>query len=569
MGKRLFVPFILTIILAFAISAVLARLPDYNLVNSTSGAATRNAVAHQAALEQEEWARLDDAAWQRIQPDLVAWGKKGKPYISRVLQVEDLPQADIPAFPGAEGGGMYSFGGRGGRVFVVSSLDDSGPGTLREACEAAGPRIVVFGVAGVIHLKRPLDIQAPYITIDGHTAPRDGICIAGQTTELNTHDVVIRYMRFRRGITEYYNRDDALGGEPLGNIIVDHCSCSWGLDETLSLYRHMYEAPGDDDRDHRIKLPTFNLTVQWTIITEALNPYNHAFGGTWGGRNSTFHHNLLACNTGRNASIGMGYDFNFINNVIFNWRHRTLDGGDDTSRVNCINNYYKPGPVTMDKVRNRICQILSWTRRPDPTPRYGIWYVNGNYMDGNEAVTTDNWNGGVDIAGESASNEDADNDDHPRNLPAKIRATHPFPMAPVTIDSAQQAYDLVLDHGGANLPKRDSVDQRAVEQTRTGKVQYKEGIITDIKQVGGYPEYKGDPITYTQNDGIPDWWKQKYGLDIHDPSVATKDCNGDGYTNIEKYLDGLDPTKKVDWKDLKNNINTLGSGEASPRSAMQ
>ena len=298
-------------------------------------------------------------------------GKEGQALYLRVLQVEDLPQADIPAFPGAEGGGMYSFGGRGGRVFVVSSLNDSGPGTLREACEAAGPRIVVFGVAGIIHLKRPLDIQAPYITIDGHTAPGDGICVAGQTTELNTHDVVIRYMRFRRGITEYYNRDDALGGDPLGNIIVDHCSCSWGLDETLSLYRHMYEAPGDDDRDHRIKLPTFNLTVQWTIITEALNPYNHAFGGTWGGRNSTFHHNLLACNTGRNASIGMGYDFNFINNVIFNWRHRTLDGGDDTSRVNCINNYYKPGPVTMDKVRNRICQISSWTSpsRPNPAVR--------------------------------------------------------------------------------------------------------------------------------------------------------------------------------------------------------
>ena len=188
-------------------------------------------------------------------------------------------------------------------------------------------------------------------------------------------------------------------------------------------------------------------------------------------------------------------------------------------------------------------------------------------MAGNEAVTADNWNGGVDITGESASNEDADNDELPKDLLAKVRATHPFPMATVTIDTAQQAYEVVLDHGGANLPRRDPVDQRAVEQTRTGKVQYKQGIITDIKQVGGYPEYKGDPIAYAQNDGIPDWWKTKYGLDIHDPDLATKDCNGDGYTNIEKYLDGLDPTKKVDWKDLKNNVNTLGSGENSPRSA--
>jgi len=560
MRKRLFVSLFAVITLGLVISAALARLPNYNLVNSTSGDATRNSVAHAAALEQEEWDRLDDAAWQRIQPDLEAWGKKGKPYISRVLQAEDLPQADIPAFPGAEGGGMYSFGGRGGRVFVVNSLEDSGPGTLREACETAGPRIVVFSVAGIIHLKRPLNIQAPYITIDGHTAPGDGICIAGQTTELNTHDAVIRYMRFRRGITEYYNRDDALGGDPEGNIIVDHCSCSWGLDETLSLYRHMYHAPADDNRDHRIKLPVFNLTIQWTIITEALNTYNHAFGGTWGGKNATFHHNLLADNTGRNASIGMGYDFNFINNVIFNWRHRSLDGGDDTSRVNCINNYYKPGPVTQDNVSHRIGKASSWTRHPDPTLRYGKWYVDGNYMDGDATVTADNWNGGVEAAGGNSDDENAGGDQSGNAL-TKIRADHPFPMAPITIDTAQQTYDLVLDHAGANLPKRDAVDQRAVEQTRTGKTQYKQGIITDIKQVGGYPEYKGDPITFTQNDGIPDSWKIKYGLDIHDPNLATEDCNGDGYTNIEKYLDGIDPSKKVDWKDLKNNVNFLELGK--------
>lgn len=369
MRKPSFISVLSVLVVGLILSAAIsrraqARLPDYNLVNSTSGAATRNAVAHAAAVEQEEWARLDDEAWQKIQPELAAWGKKGKPVITRVMQVEDLPQADIPAFPGAEGGGMYSFGGRGGRVFVVNSLEDSGPGTLRDACLSAGPRIVVFGVAGIIHLKRPIEVQAPYMTIDGHTAPGDGICVAGQSFEVNTHDVVIRYMRFRRGITEYYNRDDALGGEPLGNVIVDHCSCSWGLDETLSMYRHMQSPPNDDDRTHRIKLPVFNLTVQWTIITEGLNTYNHAFGGTWGGRNSTFHHDLLACNTGRNASVGMGYDFNFIDNVIFNWRHRSLDGGDDTSRINCINNYYKPGPVTQDNVKHLIGRVTAWRARP-------------------------------------------------------------------------------------------------------------------------------------------------------------------------------------------------------------
>jgi hypothetical protein len=548
----------------------LARLPDYNLVNSTSGAATRNAVAHAAALKQEEWARLDDEAWQKIQPELIEWGKKGKPVITKVMQVEDLPQADIPAFPGAEGGGMYSFGGRGGRVFVVSSLEDDGPGTLREACQAAGPRIIVFGVAGIIHLKRPIEVNAPYMTVDGHTAPGDGVCIAGQSFEVNTHDVVLRYMRFRRGITEYYNRDDALGGDPLGNVIVDHCSCSWGLDETLSMYRHMQSPPNDDNRDHRIKLPTFNLTVQWTIITEGLNTYNHAFGGTWGGRNSMFHHNLLASNTGRNCSIGMGYDFNLIDNVIFNWRHRTVDGGDDTSRVNIINNYYKPGPVTQEDVDRRIALIQSWTRHPDPTRRYGKWYIAGNYMVGDEEVTADNWNGGVDVSTEEApSGEEITTNDQTRALIPKIRVDHPFPMAPVTIQPAEESYELVLDHAGACLPRRDPVDERAVNQTRTGKVQYKQGIITDISQVGGYPEYKGDPITYTQNDGIPDWWKKKYNLDLKDPNLATEDCNGDGYTNIEKYLDGIDPSKKVDWKDLKNNVNPLDSVSATTQPAAQ
>jgi hypothetical protein len=558
--------------MAWQTARVQARLPEYNLVSSTQGAATRNAEAHEQAVAQEQWEKLDDEAWERIQPELEAWGKKGKPYISRVLQVEDLPQAEIPAFPGAEGGGMFSFGGRGGRVFVVTSLADSGPGTLRDACDAAGPRIIVFNVAGIIHLQRPIEIQAPYVTIDGHTAPGDGVCIAGQSFEVNTHDVVIRYMRFRRGITDHYNRDDALGGEPLGNVIADHCSCSWGLDETLSMYRHMYHAPGDDDRDHRIKLPVFNITIQWTIITEGLNTYNHAFGATWGGRNSTFHHNLFACNTGRNASIGMGYEFNFINNVIFNWRHRTLDGGDDTSRVNCINNYYKPGPATNPgPVHYRVGLVSSWTRHPDPTPRFGRWYAAGNYMDGNERVTADNWDGGIQFAKENAGASDEDEqaggaaaaDSAQGRAKQHARADQPFPMAPVTIDSAQKAYELVLAHAGACLPKRDAVDERAVEQTRTGQVQYQKGkgIITNINQVGGYPEYKGEPVTYTQNDGIPDWWKKKYGLDVNDPKVATEDCNGDGYTNIEKYLDGLDPTRKVDWMDLKNNINPLDSSQ--------
>jgi len=515
---------------------------------------------------RREWKRLDDDAWHRAEPDVARWAANGKPYIALALNPDDLPQAEIPAFPGAEGGGMYTVGGRGGRVFVVTSLADSGPGTFREACEAGGPRIVVFNVAGIIHLDRPIHIRAPYITIAGQTAPGDGICVAGRSTKIDTHDVVVRYMRFRRGITELADRDDALGGDaPIGNIIIDHCSCSWGLDETLSIYRQMYPTvPGDESK--RLKLPVVNITIQWTIITEGLDTYHHAFGATWGGRNSLFSHNLFACNTGRNASIGMNYDFNWINNVVFNWRHRTLDGGDDLSLVNCINNYYKPGPVTNDSpVKYRVL-LPQPKRTKDPkAPRsFGRYYVEGNVVDGNERVTANNWDGGVQFPG-GAGNDTGDNGsvtgDQAKQLIEQVRLTQPLPMAPVTIQPAKDAYEAVLSGGGATLPRRDSVDQRAVEQTRTGKVQYDKGIITDISQVGGYPQYAGEPVKYSQNDGIPDWWKAKYHLDVNDRQLASKDA-GDGYTYIEKYLDGLDPTVKVDWKDLKNDVNTLGDGAA-------
>ncbi|HEU5397120.1 MAG TPA: polysaccharide lyase, partial [Verrucomicrobiae bacterium] len=188
----------------------------------------------------EAWHQHEEQVISNDAPVIAEWEKKGKPFIPWAGKPNDLPQAKVPAFPGAEGGGKYSFGGRGGKVYVVSNLNDSGPGSYREACEAAGPRIVVFNVAGIIRLKEPVYIDAPYITIDGHTAPGDGVCIAGESTLVNTHDVVIRYLRFRRGNTDVFDRDDALGGNPVGNVIVDHCSCSWGGDENLSMYRHIY-----------------------------------------------------------------------------------------------------------------------------------------------------------------------------------------------------------------------------------------------------------------------------------------------------------------------------------------
>ena len=150
-------------------------------------------------------------------------------------------------------------------------------------------------------------------------------------------------------------------GNPVGNIILDHISASWGNDQNLDTYRHMYQPP---DGGPAQKLPSVNVTIQWCISSEALNTWNHAFGGDWGGRNTTFHHNLFASNTGRNPSIAMSYDFNFVNNVLFNWRHRTVDGGDENSRINMINNYYKPGPATPDSpLRYRIVEPRRVGRR--------------------------------------------------------------------------------------------------------------------------------------------------------------------------------------------------------------
>lgn len=486
----------------------------------------------------------EDEAWAKAQPELAEWGKKGKPFIPGAAKPGDLPQADIPAFPGAWGGGMYSFGGRGGKVFAVTSLEDSGPGTLREACNAVGPRVVVFNVAGVIHLKNRIRIRAPYITVAGQTAPGDGICIRGATVAIDTHDVVIRHLRFRRGETNVANRDDSLGGNPVGNIILDHCSASWGLDENLSMYRHMYlPKPGEKE----LKLPTVNISIQWCISSEALDTYNHSLGSTIGGHNSTFHHNLWACNAGRNPSIGMDGDFNLVNNVIFNWRHRTVDGGDMKSRYNIVNNYFKPGPATSrEAVGYRVLRPDGRRAGPDKTLplEWGKAHVSGNVVEGNAAVTKDNWDGGVQIEG-----------GEPKDVYPKVKVEKPFPMAKLPVQPAAEAYAAVLEHVGATLPRRDGVDARIIEQVRKETVppDSKQGIITDVKQAGGYPKYAGERVIDTDGDGMPDEWEKKHGLNPNDPADAAKLAAGGGYTNIEMYLNGLDPSKRVDWKELNNN----------------
>lgn len=506
-----------------------------------------------SALEVEK--RLSDKAFEKAQAIIKADEAKGKPYIPWAAKPSDLPQAKIHAFPGAEGGGAFTAGGRGGKIFVVTSLADRGAGTFREACEQGGARIIVFNVAGIIKLTSPVIIRAPYVTIAGQTAPGDGICIAGESVWIDTHDVVIRYMRFRRGATDVARRDDGLGGNPVGNIIIDHVSASWGLDENMSLYRHVYDRGGSKQE----KLPTVNITIQNSIFSEALDTYNHAFGSTIGGLNSTFMRNLWANNIARNPSVGMYGDFGFVNNVIFNWWNRSADGGDDRSLFNFINNYYKPGPVTpLDKpIGHRILKPEG-SRDKNRHTIYGRVYANGNIVEGNEKVTKNNWDGGIQIG---------DMEDAGRYTDS-IKSTKPFPMAKVKTLSAQEAYDYVLANVGATLPRRDAVDARVTQVVKTGKIIYKEGttntigkeyikhrlpddsykqgIITHPDQVGGYPEYKGTPYKDSDNDGMPDSYEIAHGLNPKNAADATLPAkNAGGYTNIEVYLNSVVPLSKV------------------------
>ena len=543
---------------------------------------TAEAGAKWAAKAQYEDS-MSNIAWQKALPVIQQEATQGRPYVPWAHRPNDLPQANIPAFPGAEGGGMYSFGGRGGKVIVVTNLNDRGPGSFREACETGGARIVVFNVSGIIRLETPINVHAPYITIAGQTAPGDGICIAGESFAINTHDVVIRHMRFRRGETGVEHREDSFGGNPVGNIMIDHCSCEWGLDENISFYRHMYDESEGQYENVAKKYPTVNVTIQNTISAKALDTYNHAFGSTLGGENASFMRNLWASNSGRNPSIGWNGCFNFVNNVVYNWVHRTADGGDWTATYNFINNYYKPGPATPTEgpVSHRILKPESGRSKLDHHV-YGRVYAHGNIMEGFPEITADNWKGGIQVEGfEDCHGEES-----------YMRSLRPFAMPPMHIPSATETYDYVLENAGANYPKRDIVDERIIEEVRTkqpyyvadaikyqGDVSglspksqaadgsfkyrrmsadsYKLGIITDPRQMGGYPEYKGTPRKDSDGDGMPDSWEIANGLNPNDPSDATGDLNGDGYTNIEKWINGIPTQSTIDWRNLNNNFDTL------------
>ena len=329
-----------------------------------------------------------------------------------------------PAFPGAEGFGAVTVGGRGGEVYHVTNLNNSGPGSFREALEASGPRTVVFDVSGIVYLTEgdKIKIENPYITIAGQTAPGEGILIAGEEISMagGVSEVICRYIRIRRSFdilkwAGYIGCQAHCQPNPEGqcmvgidatkNLIMDHMSVSWGTDENFSMYRRVLPTG---------LVPTKNITVQWCISSEALDPANHAFANTWGGQGFNAHHNLMACNTGRNPSLSFSHFIDYRNNVVFNWRDRTMDGAGKEAHVNVINNYYKPGPATgynwdwsqpFPELFVRIAkpEIRTWDNAEalglDKKTRYagpgviGWWYVDGNVVEGYPEVSNDNWTG--------------------------------------------------------------------------------------------------------------------------------------------------------------------------------
>lgn len=436
------------------------------------------------------------------------------------------------AFPGAEGFGKYTTGGRGGKVMIVTNLNDDGPGSFRDAAEAKGKRIIVFAVSGTIHLEKRLSIKGD-ATIAGQTAPGDGICLADQPVSLSGDNIIVRYIRVRmgdkfqrqKGMVDGSGGDDAFGASGRKHIIIDHCSFSWSTDEVFSVYN------GD------------STTLQWNIISEPLNySYHfetgdkdwerHGYGGIWGGQHLSAHHNLFAHCGNRNPRFnGIRQNIpelvDYCNNVIYNWGGNNIYAGEG-GNYNIVNNYFKYGPETNKNVRFRIVN----PGRTDKIP-FGKWYVDGNHVDGAADVTKNNWLG-VHMG------NDGTQEDKKTTVISNAHATEPMQVQP-----AENAYEAVLKYAGASF-RRDTLDQRIMNN-----VKHRTGAIIDVQ--GGYPHHSPFEITVnawpvlnastapvdTDKDGMPDEWETKNGLNPTDATDAAKTSLHAYYTNIEVYVNNL------------------------------
>jgi len=433
------------------------------------------------------------------------------------------------AFPTAEGYGRFAQGGRGGRVIHVTNLNDSGPGSLRDAVEQSGPRTVVFDVSGLITLESRLIIRKTNsnLTIAGQTAPGSGICLRKYNLGMmGATNVIIRYLRVRPGNLSGMTLD-GMGMASSDHCIIDHCSISWTLDEAFS------------SRGAR------NITLQRTLISEALNAAGHkkyppgtqhGYAASIGGDIGSFHHNLLAHNAGRNWSLAGGLSkpnneyagrLDLRNNVVYNWSKRTTDGG--AHEVNFVNNYYQPGPATK--------YFYALNAQYGGFPGSQRYYFDGNIMVGRFGLTNQ-------TAGRTATTERGG------RLPTEYSpwSDTPFFDSHVTTHTAAEAYTNVLADVGCNFPALDAHDTRIIAEVRGGTAKFKgsktglPGLPDSQDDVGGwdnYPEVKHPADWDTDRDGLPDTWEKQHGLNPADATDGNKDLTGDGYLNLEKYLNSL------------------------------
>jgi len=440
------------------------------------------------------------------------------------------------AFPSAEGYGKYTAGGRGGVVYEVTNLHDAGAGSLRAALEAQGARTVVFRISGTIALKSDLEITNSHVTIAGQTAPGDGITLRGYPLVIHANEVIIRYIRVRLG-DESGEASDAISSRYTNNLILDHVSASWSIDETISIYHCK------------------NITVQWSVISESLYESNHSkgsdhgYGGIWGSNYSSYHHNLIAHHSSRNPRFASGSgNTDYRNNVLYNWGFHATYGGEALQQksdkyiftnINMVANYQKAGPATVPgEISHRIVQPWSRNKAAD----YGKWHVSGNHIEGNAWVSANNWLGGVQPQGGS-------------KYLAGLKLDKPWPAMAIKQHTPTEAYAAVLENAGANLPKRDSVDLRIIDEVKNGYATYegssyekdhkvsnpskKSGIIDSQKDVGSWPVLRSLPAPADHDhDGMPNDWELANGLNPNNANDRNT-IDSYGYTMLEKYLNGI------------------------------
>lgn len=521
--------------------------------------------------------------------------------------------AQAPAFPGAEGFARYTTkGGREGRVIHVTNLNDSGTGSLRAALTATGKRTIVFDVSGYIDLQSDINISQGYVTVAGQTAPGDGITVRYYTLQVSADNVIIRYLRFRRSqVKDINDGADAVWGRNHKNIILDHCSFSWAIDELASFY---------DNRD---------FTMQWCNITEALADIGHSkgahsYGGIWGGKGASFHHNFLAHMQNRvprfnGARYGStDYDktkyantvqaerVDFRNCVMYNWGTGGCYGGPGGGYINMINNYYKAGPATSNKTRVTQVSVATSGNADSKHPElYGYasrYCIQGNYVTaaGANAANYD-WKGVKYDSGLKAYNNEQyipdakhlyGNDVTYQTIGGvdcvRLRYDEPIECGEITTHTAETAYEKILRYSGACLT-RDAVDERYAEEARTGTYSYTgtitrlPGIIDIINdpsktadpKLVSYPELKSvtRPANFdTDKDGMPDSWEDANGLnknDASDGNLYTLDSEKKWYTNLEVYLNGIvEHITKAQNADAVNAVNEYYPEQKLPSSVL-